>query len=473
MAYRLLIDGGLVEAARSMPVIDPTTGEAFTDAPWATREQAEQAIAAAGRAQRGWAALGYAGRRPYLERFADAMAASAERIAETLTRERGGPITDCRFEVGRAIETIRYFAAQSLEDHVVRRNERELIVEQHYPIGVVVAIMPWNRPMTLLAFKMGPALITGNTLIAKPAPSTPLCTLLLGELAADIFPAGVFQTLTDANDLGALLTAHPDVDHVSFTGSTPTGKKVLAASAETLKRTTLELGGNDAAIVLDDVDLEWAADRIFAAAFINAGQVCYAIKRVYAPRSLATPLAEALAKRARAAVLGDGMDPVTTMGPLQNRMQFEKMLGFIDTARRQGATFLTGGEPTGRGYFIQPAIVTGLADDAELVLEEQFGPVLPIQVYDDIRDVVGQANRTRYGLGGTVWTGDVQRGVAVAAEIETGTVWINQHMALPFDVPFGGAKESGIGLQNGIEGMKDVTQRRVVNAKLDSMQVRG
>lgn len=466
MTHRLLIDGVLTDGASSIGVIDPTTGSVFAEGPRASVQQARQAIAAAKRAQADWEALGYEGRRPYLERFADAMTANIEAIAQTLTRERGGPIADCRFEVGRATAAIAHFASQRLDDRVLRENAKERIIEQRYAQGVVVAIMPWNRPITLLSFKLGPALITGNTVIAKPAPSTPLSTLMLGELAADIFPAGVFQTLADANDLGPLLTGDPDVAHVSFTGSTPTGKKVLGSAAETLKRFTLELGGNDAAIVLDDVDLEWAADNIFAAAFINAGQVCYATKRVYAPRALIKPLAQALAKRADAAVLGDGLDPTTTMGPLQNRMQYEKVLDFIASAKAQGGTFLTGGEPTGAGYFIRPAIVTGLPNDARLVQEEQFGPVLPIQVYDHVEEAIAQANASDFGLGGTVWGTDIDRAIEVASRIETGTIWVNRHMALPLDVAFGGAKQSGIGLQNGIEGMEDFTQRRVLNANL-------
>jgi acyl-CoA reductase-like NAD-dependent aldehyde dehydrogenase len=466
MSHRLLIDGQLVEGVQSLDVIDPTRATVFARSPRADAAQAAQAVAAAKRALKGWAALGYEGRRPFIERMADSMAANRDRIAETLTRERGGPIADCRVEVERATAAIRYFAGQKLEDRVVRENARELIVEQRYPQGVVVAIMPWNRPMTLLAFKFGPVLITGNTVIVKPAPSTPLSTLILGELAAEIFPPGVVQTLVDANDLGPLLTGHPDVAHVSFTGSTPTGKKVLGAAAGTLKRFTLELGGNDAAIVLDDADPEWAADHIFTSAMINAGQVCYAAKRVYAPRRLFDAIAGALAARAAAAVLGDGLDPATTMGPLQNRMQYEKVLEFIASARAEGGTFLTGGEATGQGYFIRPAIVAGLPDTARLVREEQFGPVLPVQVYDDLDEAISRANDSEYGLGGTIWTGDVRRGIAVAARIETGTIWVNQHMSLPLDVPFGGAKQSGIGLQNGIEGMEDFTQLRVLNARL-------
>lgn len=466
MPHQLLIDGVLTDGASTIDVIDPTTGKIFAKAPHASSAQATQAIAAAKRAQTGWEALGYEGRRPYLERFAAAMDSNTDRIAETLTRERGGPIADCRFEVGRATAAISHFSGQRLEDRVLRENANERITEQHYAQGVVAAIMPWNRPMTLLAFKLGPALITGNTVIAKPAPSTPLSTLILGELAADILPAGVFQTLVDANDLGPLLTSDPDIAHVSFTGSTPTGKKVLGSAAETLKRFTLELGGNDPAIVLDDVDVEWVAAKIFAAAFINAGQVCYATKRVYAPRALAEPLAQALARHADAAVLGDGMDPATTMGPLQNEMQYRKVLGFIEGARAEGGTFVTGGEATGTGYFIRPAIVVGLPNDARLVQEEQFGPVLPIQIYDEIDEAIAEANASDFGLGGTIWGADSGRAMAVASRIETGTIWVNQHMALPLDVAFGGAKESGIGLQNGIEGMKDFTQRRVLNVQM-------
>lgn len=466
MNVSLLIDGALTAGEAELEVINPATGQVFARAPAANAAQAEQAIAAAKRAQRAWQALGYSGRQPYLETLADAIEARTEELADTLNRERGGPLAECRREVAITAGALRHFATQTLEDKVIRDNDDELIVAQRYPQGVVVAIMPWNRPITLLSFKLGPALITGNTVIAKPAPTTPLTTLLLGEIAADILPAGVFQTLTDRNDLGALLTSHPDVAHVSFTGSTPTGKRVLSSAAETLKRFTLELGGNDVAIVLDDADIDTVAPNIFAAAMINAGQVCYATKRVYAPRSLIEPLTEALVRLANEAKLGDGRDPATQIGPLQNRMQYEKVLGFIDSVNNDGGRILTGGEALpGEGYFIAPTIVRDLTDDARLVSEEQFGPVLPILAYDDIEEVIARANASEYGLGGAIWTSNVARGVEIGARIETGTIWINQHMALPYDVPFGGAKQSGIGLQNGIDGMKDFTQLRILNAR--------
>lgn len=467
MSYSLLIDGRKVQGSGRIEVIDPATGDVFDSAPRADQPQALEAIRAASKAGKQWAALGYAGRKPYLHAFASAIEARAGELASVLNRERGGPMAECLREVAVTAAALRYFAEQYLPDKVLRHNSTERIIEQHYPQGVVAAIMPWNRPITLLSFKLGPALITGNTVIAKPAPTTPLSTLLIGEIAADILPAGVFQTLVDQNDLGPLLTSHPDIAHVSFTGSTATGKKVLAGAAQTLKRFTLELGGNDVAIILDDADLDVVIPKIFQAAMINAGQVCYATKRVYAPRHMLNEVARLLGEQADQAKLGDGLDPAHQIGPLQNRTQFEKVLALIEETRSEG-TLVTGGKVLlGGGYFITPAIVRDLRDDARLVREEQFGPVLPVLPYDDLESVIARANDSEYGLGGSIWTSDVERGIQLASRIESGTVWVNRHMSLPFDVAFGGAKQSGIGLQNGTQGMEDFTQRRIVNVALE------
>lgn len=467
MSFSLLIDGRKVQGVGRIDVINPATGEVFDSAPRADEALALEAIAASFRAGKAWADLGYAGRRVYMHDFANAVESRTEEMATVLNRERGGPLSECRREVAITVAALRYFADQSLVARVIRESNSERIIEQHYPQGVVAAIMPWNRPITLLSFKLGPALITGNTVIAKPAPTTPLSTLLIGEIAADILPAGVFQTLVDQNDLGAFLTSHPDVAHVSFTGSTATGKKVLARAAESLKRFTLELGGNDVAIILDDADLDSVIPNIFQAAMINAGQVCYATKRVYAPRPMLDRVVQMLADQAKAACIGNGLDPAHQIGPLQNRMQFEKVLALIEVTRQEGA-FVTGGEVIeGGGYFITPAIVRDLSDDAQLVREEQFGPILPVLAYDEIESVIDRANASEYGLGGSIWTADVKRGIDVASRIESGTVWVNRHMSLPFDVAFGGAKQSGIGLQNGVQGMEDFTQRRIVNVALE------
>ncbi|AXB80582.1 aldehyde dehydrogenase family protein (plasmid) [Novosphingobium sp. P6W] len=463
---KLLIDGALVDGATTIDVINPATGKSFATSPKADMAQAEKAIAAAKRAFPAWAATPFVDRAKQVGAFAEAIEARKDEFARLLTQEVGKPIVEAGFEVAETVDALKFFASQDLQPKVLRDNGDELIVEQRYPQGVIAAITPWNFPLALLSYKIGAALVAGNTVISKPAPTTPLTTLLLGEIAAEFFPAGVFQTLVDQNELGPLLTSHPDIAHVSFTGSTPTGKRVLASAADTLKRFTLELGGNDAAIVLDDVDVKAMAPKIFFAAFINAGQVCFATKRIYAPRAMVDELAAELARLADAAVVGDGLDEATTIGPIQNKAQYDKVLGFIESAREEGGTFLAGGSAIeGDGYFIRPTIVTGLAHDARLVREEQFGPVLPILPYDTIEEAIGYANEIEYGLGGIIWTSNVERGAEVASKIETGTIWVNRHLVLPKDIPFGGAKQSGIGVQNGMEGIEDFTQRRVLNEK--------
>lgn len=466
MAYKLLIDGKLVAGVGTIDVINPATGKSLAAAPRADKALAETAVAAAKRSFPAWGRLSYAERAKKVSAFADAIEKSAEEFGRLLTMEVGKPLVEANFEVIETVEALKFFAEQDIKPKVLRENDQELIVEQRYPQGVVVAITPWNFPLALLSYKIGAALMAGNSVIAKPAPTTPLTTLLLGEIAAEIFPAGVFQTLADQNDLGPVLTSHPDVAHVSFTGSTPTGKKVLDAAADTLKRFTLELGGNDAAIVLDDVDIKEMAPAIFGAAFFNAGQVCFATKRIYAPRDMVDELVTELAKLADEAKLGNGLEDGTTIGPIQNKTQYDKVLGFIESARQDGGTIVTGGHAVeGAGYFIQPTIVKDLGDDARLVREEQFGPVLPILAYDTLDEAIDRVNSVDYGLGGIVWTSDVKRGAEVASRIETGTIWVNRHLVLPKDIPFGGAKQSGIGVQNGIEGIEDFTQRRVVSVK--------
>lgn len=466
MEFKLLIDGALEGAGQAIEVVNPATGQPFATAPRADAATAERAISAAKRAFPAWSRLSFAERRASLERLHAAVSARSEEFARLLTQEQGKPLHEARGEVAGALAALDYFARQQIEAKVLRETESDRIVEQRYPLGVIAAITPWNFPLLLMMTKMAPALITGNTVIGKPAPTTPLTTLLLGEVAAPIFPPGVFQTLVDRNDLGALLSSHPDVAYVSFTGSTATGQKVLGSAADTLKRFTLELGGNDAAIILDDADLDSVAPHIFHGATTNAGQVCLAVKRVYAPRDMIDPLCDTLARLANEAVVGDGLEQGTTMGPIQNKAQFDKILAYIEGAKKEG-TVVAGGEPLdSAGYFIPPTIVRDLPDDAPLVREEQFGPVLPILAYDDLDDVIARINDTGYGLGGSVWTSSPERGIEVASRIESGTVWVNKGVDLPFDVPFGGAKKSGIGRQQGIEGLENFTQPRIVNVAL-------
>jgi acyl-CoA reductase-like NAD-dependent aldehyde dehydrogenase len=347
-----------------------------------------------------------------------------------------------------------------------RRDERQRIIEQRTPLGVVATITPWNFPLMLLMGKVAPALVAGNTVVSKPAPTTPLTTLLFAEIAGAILPPGVLNVIVDQNDLGAALTSHPDIAKVSFTGSTATGKRVMQSAASSLKRLTLELGGNDAAIVLDDVDVKKTAQQVFNAAMINAGQVCLATKRVYVPARLYEQMCEALAQLATRAIVDDGLKPATQIGPVQNPQQHEKLKSYLEDARRNGKVIAGGDVVERSGYFIQPTIVRDIADSARLVREEQFGPILPVLSYSDIDEAIARANDSEFGLGGTVWTSDPERGFGVALKMDSGTIWVNKHLDLPFDLPFRGAKQSGVGVEYGREGLYEYTQAKIVNVAL-------
>lgn len=467
MAYKMLIDGQLVDGNAALDVINPATGNIFATCARADAVQLEQAVAAAKAAFPAWAAHSFEERGACLEKLADALEAEAEEMAKLLTSEQGKPLTQAMNETLGAIAQLRYSAASRVETRTVKENDSVRIIEHRTPLGVVAAITPWNFPLLMMAKKIAPALITGNTVVAKPAPTTPLTSLRLAKMAAAIFPAGVLNMIVDANDLGSALTGHADVRKVSFTGSTGTGRRIMAAGADSLKRITLELGGNDAAILLDDVDVKEVAPRIFNGAMVNAGQICVAIKRVYAPAALYDELCDELGKLANAAVVDDGANQGAQIGPVQNAAQFEKLKGFMQDARDNG-TIVAGGEITeGGGYFVHPTIVRDIADTARLVREEQFGPILPIMKYDDIEDAIARANDSEYGLGGSIWTQDIARGVDVAMKIDTGTMWINKNVDIPFDVPFGGSKQSGIGREGGEDGLEAYLQPHIVNVALN------
>ncbi len=461
--FKLLINGQLTAGASVMDVINPSTEEVVAVCPRADLAQLNQAVAAAKAAFPAWAKTPIKERGALINKVADALEARTEEFARLLTSEQGKPLPMALWEVGGTAASLRYFASLDLPDKVLRDDADSKIVLQHSPLGVVAAITPWNFPLILLAIKIGPGLLAGNTMVCKPAPTTPLTTLLLGEICAEILPPGVVNFIADANDLGGALSTHPDIAKVAFTGSTATGKKVMQSASSSLKRLTLELGGNDAAIILDDMDPKEVAPKIFGGATMNSGQVCLAIKRVYAPESMYDALCTELAKLAEEAVVGDGFEQGTQLGPLQNKMQFEKVKEFLADAHASGKV-IAGGQPLDRpGYFIPPTIVRDIPDDAKLVREEQFGPVLPIMSYTSLADAISRANDSEYGLGGTVWTNDLDKGFEVASQIQSGTVWVNKHLDLPNDIPFGGAKQSGIGVEYGQEGLEEFTQAKTVN----------
>jgi acyl-CoA reductase-like NAD-dependent aldehyde dehydrogenase len=461
-AFHLLIDGRLTPGATTMEVINPATGKVFATCPRADARQLAAAVKAAKAAFPAWARLGIEGRRARLMRIADSLEARLGEFAALLTAEQGKPLAEATGEMAGSVMMIRLLGAMDLPSKVLKEDAKEKIVEHRTPLGVVAAITPWNFPMILLAVKVTPALLAGNTVVAKPAPTTPLASLRFVELCNEHLPAGVVNIITDQNDLGSLLTSHPDVAKVSFTGSTVTGKKVMASAASSLKRITLELGGNDAAIILDDVDVKSVAPKIFAYATANAGQVCLAIKRVYVHESQYDAMCDEMAALAKSAVVGDGMKPNTQIGPLQNQMQYEKVKGLIADARREGKIIAGGEIPDGPGYFIPPTVVRDIPDDARLVREEQFGPVIPLLKYRTLDEAVARVNDSTYGLGGSVWSADPERAYQVALRIDSGTVWVNSHLNCYPDVPAGGAKQSGLGAELGMEGLEHYTQAHVV-----------
>ena len=433
------------------------------EAPRADHIQLNEAIAAAKAAFPGWSAKPIRERGALLVKLADALEARQDEFARLLTLEQGKPLSEAHWEIGFTIAIIRHYATLDLPNETLKEDATRKIVRQYMPLGVVAAIVPWNFPMILLVIKVAPALLAGDTLVAKPAPTTPLTTLRFGEICAEILPAGVINVIVDHNDLGDALSSYADVAKVAFTGSTATGKKVMASAAGTLKRLTLELGGNDAAIVLDDVDPIEVAPKLFVAATMNAGQLCLGAKRLYVHESQYDQICEELGRLARESVVDDGLKPGTQMGPLQNKAQFEKVKGFLEDAKRNGK-IVAGGEVFNRkGYFIQPTIVRDISDDARLVKEEQFAPIVPVLRYSNVDDAIARANDLDYGLAGTVWAKDLDRAFQVAAKIETGTVWINKFLDVSPDVSFGGAKQSGIGAELGQEGLEAFTQIKIIN----------
>lgn len=450
-----LIDGQLEGDESSFNVVNPSTGHACATCPEASRDQLNRTVVAARRAQPQWAATTPTERRELLCRLAGVLRENQAELAALITLEQGKPLARALDEVQRAAAQIERLTSIVLEKELLR-NDSTGRVELHFrPLGVVGAITPWNMPIVLAVPKITHALYTGNTIVLKPSPYTPLATLRLGELARYVFPRGVLNVLAGGNEFGQWMSEHTGLDKISFTGSVATGKRVMASAAVNLKRLTLELGGNDAAIVLDDADLKTAIPKIFAAAFANSGQVCMAIKRLYVQDKVYEQVCHALAELAGSARVGDGFEPDVQFGPVQNRPQYEIVKGILEDVARDRARILAGGHALDRaGYFIAPTVVADITEGTRLVDEEPFGPVLPILRFKEVEDAVRRANDTCFGLGGSVWSRDIDRAASIAARLEAGVSWVNHHTGADALVPFGGAKESGIGREYGKEGLR-------------------
>ena len=461
--YKLLIDGALVDGDAEMDVINPATEAVLARCPRASQAQLDAAVAAAQRAFPAWRDTPIAERKAKLNAIADVIQANAADLARLLTQEQGKPIGDATGEAYGAAAFFRYFTMLDLPVKVLDDSDARKVEVHRRPLGVIGAIVPWNFPLVLMAFKVPAALLAGNTMVLKPAPTTPLSTLKFAALIADILPPGVLNVIADGGELGAAMTAHPGIRKISYTGSTATGKKVMAGAADALKRITLELGGNDASIVMAGSDPKTVAPKIFAGAFQNSGQVCIAIKRAYVHDSIYDAMCEELALLADAAVVGDGLEQGTQLGPIQNKTQYDRVMGIIESARADGK-IIAGGQRQGeKGYFIRPTIVRDISDGTRLVDEEQFGPVLPVIRYSDPEDALARANNSEYGLGGSIWSTDLDQAYDLATRMDTGTVWVNKHAELAPNIPFGGAKGSGIGVELGEEGLAEFTQMHVIN----------
>lgn len=472
--YLNTVDGRQVDSGQNFESINPATGETLGRVPVSTQAQVAEAIRAARAAQPAWAARPDAERKTLLLQVAEKIKANAPYLAEWVTREQGKPlggvgpeqVPGSRFELWGCEVWTQVTASLDLPPEVVFEDETRRDELQRKPYGVVAAIAPWNWPLLIAIWQIVPTLRVGNTVVIKPSEYTSIGTLELVRIIAEVLPKGVVNTVSGPGEVGSWLTADPGVDKITFTGSGRTGARIAEAAARNLVPTTMELGGNDAAIVLPDADPQAMAMGLFWGAFINMGQTCACAKRLYVHESKFEQTVQALKQIAEAVPMGNGMDEGMVMGPIQNKMQFDKVVSLVDSARQAGATIVCGGEARGgAGYFYPLTLVTGLKDGDRLVDEEQFGPVLPIIKYRDVEEAIASANRLDAGLGASVWSCDIEAARAVANRIEAGTVWINQHGTIHPMVPFGGSKGSGYGVEFGIEGLKAMTRPQVISLK--------
>jgi len=464
--FDMTIGGKRVAAEQYAPIRNPSTGEVVGHAAVGDIRHLDCAIAAAADAFNTWRLSSEVARREACRAIAQVCVDHADELSKLLTQEQGKPLKGLgsEFELGGCAAWANATAELNLPVKVLQDNERGRIEMHRMPVGVIGSITPWNWPLMIAIWHIVPAIRTGNTIVIKPSPFTPLSTLRLIQLMNDVLPAGLVNVISGDDELGAALSRHPTVRKMVFTGSTATGRKVMESAAASLKLLTLELGGNDAGIVLPDADPKAIAERLFWGAFINSGQTCGALKRLYVHDSLYSATCEALVDMAKRVKMGDGMDTANVLGPIQNERQFNRVVELVDEARASGATILTGGRPLGQGYFYPVTLVGDIEEGTRLVDEEQFGPVLPIIRYSEVDDAIRRANGTEFGLDASVWGRDQAAAQRVAQQLEAGTVWINKHAEIAPHIPMGGIKSSGIGVEFGEEGLAAYTTIKIISA---------
>lgn len=476
-ARKLLINNRWVpsETGETFATSNPATGEEICQVSAAGAADVDKAVRAARNAfEHGpWRKFNASERGRLLYRLADLIETHGDELAYLESLDNGKPISLVRrVDLPKTIACYRYFAgwADKVHGKTIPIDGDFFCYTRHEPIGVVGQIIPWNYPMLMQAWKLAPALATGNTTILKPAEQTPLSALRIGELILEAgFPEGVVNLLSGLGPVaGAAIARHMDVDKVAFTGSTEVGRLILEAAAQSnLKRVTLELGGKSPNIIFADSDLDEAVEGSHRAVFSNQGQVCYAGSRVYVEESVYNSFVEKSANRARKCVIGDPLDPATEQGPQVDREQFDKVMGYVESGQSEGATLACGGRQVGtRGYFIEPAVFAGVHDDMKIAREEIFGPVMSVIPFRDLDDVVARANHSIYGLAAGVWTRDIRKAHAVANSVRAGTVWINCYNVVDIRAPFGGFKQSGIGRELGEYGLQQYTEVKTVTLKL-------
>ncbi|MCX7035063.1 MAG: aldehyde dehydrogenase family protein [Proteobacteria bacterium] len=465
MAFDLIIDGVRRQTAAHTDVKNPSTGAVAGRMPMATTQDLDDAIAAAARAFKTWSQTSDAERQAACHAIAAKIEAHAEELARLITAEQGKQLNGLgsRFEVGGTAAWTHATADMQLPVSVLQDNEQGRIELHRKPIGVIGSITPWNWPMLIGSWHIIPAVRTGNTVVIKPSPYTPLSTIRMVELMNEVLPPGVVNVVSGDDALGAALSSHPGIAKMVFTGSTATGRKIMASAAPTLKRITLELGGNDAGVVLPDADPKAIAPDLFWGAFINGGQTCAALKRLYVHDSIYEQVCNELVAFASTVPMGDGLDENNQLGPIQNAMQFKRVVELVEEAKQAGGRILCGGAPlAGNGYFYPITFVADVQEGIRLVDEEQFGPALPIIRYTDVEDAMRRANDNPMGLGGSVWSSDAAKAKVLAQRLECGTAWVNKHGGIQPNAPFGGVKQSGIGVEFSEEGLKEYTTVQTV-----------